>query len=152
MSTADENVDQIVQEIQIDAPIKRVWALVKEPGWWIGDGDRSAQVITREGDLVVVDDPRYGRYPLLPVSSEAPHHAAYRSTAVEGQPPGDGTSTLVEFFLTETAGGTLLRVIESGFASLAIPTESRAAAVEENTEGWRMQLGFAKRDATRVRA
>jgi len=66
--------------------------------------------------------------------------------AAEGQPIEEGTSTLVEFFLTEQGGGTLLRVIESGFASLAIPAQDRESAVEDNINGWEQQLGFAKRD------
>jgi hypothetical protein len=52
----------------------------------------------------------------------------------------------VEFFLTAQGGGTLLRVVESGFASLYPSSERRTAAIEDNVEGWEMQLGFAKRD------
>ena len=151
MGNAVESADRIEREIMIDAPIERVWRLVSEPGWWIGDGDRSAQQISRDGQLVIVDDPRYGRYQVLPVSSDAPHHASYRSSLFPGPPPGEGTSTLVEFVLAEQGGGTLLRVIESGFASLAVPAERRAAMVEGNIEGWEQQLGVAKRDAERVR-
>jgi len=117
---------------------------------WIGDGDRSDQVVTREGDVTVVDDPRYGRYPVLPVSNDAPRYASYRGGDDPSQTPTEGTSTLVEFFLTEKDGGTLLRVVESGFASLYPSAERRAAAVEDNIEGWEMQLGFAKRDAERA--
>jgi len=47
---------------------------------------------------------------------------------------------------TEQGGGTPLRVIESGFASLAIPAQDRESAVEDNINGWEQQLGFAKRD------
>jgi len=151
VGNAVESADRIEREIMIDAPIERVWRLVSEPGWWIGDGDRSAQQISRDGHLVIVDDPRYGRYQVLPVSSDAPHHASYRSSLFPGPPPGEGTSTLVEFVLAEQGGGTLLRVIESGFASLAVPAERRAAMVEGNIEGWEQQLGVAKRDAERVR-
>jgi uncharacterized protein YndB with AHSA1/START domain len=150
MSGTGEIADRIEREILIDAPIERVWRLVSEPGWWIGDGDRSDQVVTREGeDLVVVDDPRHGRYPVLSVSTDAPRHAAFRSSANPGQVPGEGTSTLVEFFLTERDGGTLLRVVESGFGALA---DGREAAVEGNIRGWELQLGFAKRDAERITA
>ena len=53
----------------------------------------------------------------------------------------------MEFFLTEQGSGTLLRVVESGFASLSIPAERRWAAIEDNIEGWEQQLGYAKRDA-----
>ena len=55
----------------------------------------------------------------------------------------------MEFFLTERDGGTLLRVVGSGFAALA---DGREAAVEGNIKGWELQLGFAKRDAERVTA
>ena len=152
MSGAGESVDRIEREILIDAPIERVWGLVNEPGWWIGDGDLSAQVTTRRGDVVIVDDPRFGRWPVLPVSADAPRYASYRGGEDPEQVPEEGASTLVEFFLTERGGGTLLRVVESGFASLAMAAEARAAAVEDNIEGWRLQLGFAKRDAERIRA
>jgi hypothetical protein len=52
----------------------------------------------------------------------------------------------VEFFLTQHGGGTLLRVVESGFASLAVSAEQRAAAIVDNIGGWEQQLAFAKRD------
>lgn len=152
MSSADEVADRIEREIVIEAPIERVWRLVSEPGWWIGDGDRSRQVVTRQGDLVVVEYAPYGRFPVLPVSTDAPHYVSFRTGDDAGLKPAEGNSTLVEFFLTETADGTQLRVVESGFASLYVSAERRAAAVEENTTGWKMQLGFAKRDAERAAA
>ncbi|MGH3569931.1 MAG: SRPBCC family protein [Pseudonocardia sp.] len=152
MSGAGEVADRIEREILIDAPLERVWRLVSEPGWWIGDGERSGQVVSREGDLVVVDYPPHGRFPVLPVTTHAPHYVAYRAAEDPGQTLAEGTSTLVEFFLAEKDGGTLLRVVESGFASLYSSAERRAAAVEDNIEGWEMQLGFAKRDAERAPA
>jgi uncharacterized protein YndB with AHSA1/START domain len=146
MSSAAEVTDRIEREILIDAPIETVWRLVSEPGWWIGDGDRSGHVVTRESELVFVDDPRYGRFPVLPVSSDAPHHASYRS-AYPGQDPREVATTLVEFFLTEKDGGTLLRVVESGFTALDQTDEERAKSIEGNTQGWEFQLGVAKRDS-----
>lgn len=151
MGAEGNSHDRIEREILIDAPIEVVWRLVSEPGWWIGDGDRSDQVITHEGDLVVVDDPRYGRWPVLPVSSQAPHHVSYRWPAVAGQPPEAGTSTLVEFLLCEHGEGTRLRVVESGLASLDGPAEDRVARAEGNSAGWRQQLDIAKRDTERIR-
>lgn len=150
MSSAGEVADRIEREILIDAPVEGVWRLVSEPGWWIGDGDRSGQIVTREGDLVVVDYPPYGRFPVLPVSTHAPHYAAYRASDDPSRTPAEATSTLVEFFLAEKEGGTLLRVVESGFASMYLSAERRAAAIEDNIEGWEMQLGFAKRDVERA--
>jgi hypothetical protein len=66
--------------------------------------------------------------------------------------PAEGGATLVEFVLAERGGGTLLRVIESGFASLAMPADRRREQFEGNVKGWEMQLGVAKGVTERVRA
>jgi uncharacterized protein YndB with AHSA1/START domain len=48
------------------------------------------------------------------------------------------TPTLVEFHLEETAGGTLLRLIESGFER--IPADRRVEAFRMNDGGWTAQM------------
>ena len=78
--SASECGARIEREIQIDAPIERVWSLVSEPGWWIGDGDPSSRVATREGDLVVVTTHPHGRFPVLPISAGPPQYASYRGS------------------------------------------------------------------------
>lgn len=137
--------DRIEREVTIHAPLERVWKLVTEPGWWIGDGDRSGQRHWRDGDLEVVEDPKYGRFPVRIEATRPQHYVAYRwAPSVPGQQPGEGNSTLVEFFLTEQEDGILLRVVESGFASLTVSDEERVAAIEGNADGWRQQLGIIK--------
>jgi uncharacterized protein YndB with AHSA1/START domain len=90
----------------------------------------------------VVDDPRYGRFPVLVESAEPRKHVAYRwASAFPGQAPGDGTATLVEFWLGERSGGARVRVVESGFGALRVPEAARAQAVADNVDGWREQLG-----------
>lgn len=50
-----------------------------------------------------------------------------------------GSLTQVEFTLTSTSsGGTEVRMIESGFASL--PAEAYENAMKENSEGWTSEL------------
>ncbi|WP_172651187.1 SRPBCC family protein [Rhodococcus opacus] len=149
MSVPDASQDRIEREIQIDAPIERVFRLVSEPGWFIGDGEPGKTTTTREGDVFVVDFPPYGRFPILPVKSDAPYYVSFRGGDDPAQPLVEGTSTLVEFFLSEQDGGTLLRVVETGFAALYPNAERRAAAYDGNIEGWEMQLAFAKRHAER---
>jgi uncharacterized protein YndB with AHSA1/START domain len=153
MSDAGEIIDRIEREVTIPAPLERVWRLVSEPGWWIGDGDpASPRVVTREGDVVVVDYPPHGRFPVLPVSTDAPHYVSYRSGDDPSQVLAEGNSTLVEFFLTEHNGGRLLWVVESGFAALYPSAERHAAVVQDNIGGWELMLGVAKRDAEREAA
>ena len=149
MSTSEVSTDRIEREIFIAAPVERVYRLVSEPGWFIGDADPSARTIVREGDVYVVEYPPYGRFPVLPVRADAPHYVSFRGGDDPAQPLVEGTSTLVEFFLSERDGGTLLRVVETGFAALYPNAERRAAAYDGNVEGWEMQLAFAKRHAER---
>ena len=47
-------------------------------------------------------------------------------------------TTLVEFRLDEAPGGTVLRVVESGFEK--IPPERRSEAFRMNDKGWQGQL------------
>ncbi|CAN5320532.1 hypothetical protein BH20ACT5_BH20ACT5_16430 [soil metagenome] len=97
-----------------------------------------------------VEYPPHGRFPVRTVSTDAPRYVSCRSSA-PGEPIEEGTSTLVKFLLTEQDGGTLLRVVESGFAALAMSAEERAATIEDNVDGWAQQLGFAKRDTEQPR-
>jgi uncharacterized protein YndB with AHSA1/START domain len=55
-----------------------------------------------------------------------------------GSSPPDEEMTLVVFELSDAPGGTLLTVTETGFER--IPIAKRAKTVQENTEGWEMQL------------
>jgi uncharacterized protein YndB with AHSA1/START domain len=123
--------------------------LVSEPGWWIGDGDRSAQRRWKEGDIDVIDDPKYGRFPLQTVASEPPSYVAFRWVADgSGDHGPSGSSTLVEFRVRERDGNTVVQVIESGFASLPNPED----AIKDNTQGWIFQLDVLKSSAEREAA
>ena len=141
--------DRIEREIVIDAPLERVWSLVSEPGWWIGDGDRSGQRRWKEGDLDIIEDPRHGRFPLQTVAIEPSRYVSFRwvlEPANDGEPKP--TTTLVEFWVGERDGGTVVRVVESGFATLPNAED----AVKGNTEGWIFQMNVLKTDAERVTA
>ena len=131
-------MDDIAREITIDAPVERVWALVSQAGWWIGDGDRSGQTRRRESDDVdVVTDPRYGTFRIRTEKSEPHSYLAYRWL----DDTDERATTLVEFRLSEADGVTTLKVVESGFVS----AEHR----EGNIKGWRMQLDVAKAECER---
>lgn len=140
--------DRIEREISIDAPPDRVWAMVSEPGWWIGDGDRSRQSRSRDGDLHVIDDPKYGRFPIRVEEVREPDYIAYRWLPEPGTAEAREGSTLVEFWVTPRDGGTVVRVVESGFAGLAIDERERQRRIGDNLEGWVFQLDVLRRDCT----
>jgi uncharacterized protein YndB with AHSA1/START domain len=71
-----------------------------------------------------------------------PHTAfAFRWATEAGVRPAPGNSTLVEFTLTPEGDSTRLRVVESGFESLDMPAEQQTKHAEDNTDGWRIELG-----------
>jgi uncharacterized protein YndB with AHSA1/START domain len=68
---------------------------------------------------------------------DEPHYLAYRwVSAFPGEQLREDNSTLVEFTLTPSGTGTLLRVVESGFASLPTTEDNRLNVIEDHTVGW----------------
>ncbi|MFD9071858.1 SRPBCC domain-containing protein [Streptomyces lasiicapitis] len=152
---ATDFADRIEQEIVIHAPLERVWELVSRPGWWVNDGDdedtAGARDVRTENGLDVVVDPKYGRFPVRTVAAEPPAYIAFEwASGYPGQAPVEGNSTRVEFRLSARGeGGVVLRVVESGFASLKAPFDERKRSFEGNVEGWTQQLSLARRRAER---
>ncbi len=145
--------DSIERSITINAPIERVWPLVSVAGWWIGDGDVSGQKRYRDGDLDVVEDPRYGTFRLRLEGSEPDRYVCFRwiGGGADGEGDRAGGSTLVEFWLSELHGGeTVVRVVESGFAGLPGTDDDRRRSIDGNTAGWRQQMDILKQRAEHV--
>jgi len=141
------NNDRIEREIFIEASIETVWELVNQPAWWVGDapGPDKVQV---DGTRIVAETSKYGSFPVLIEQTEAPIYLACRwASSFPGEEPREGNSTLVEFILTTKEGGTLLRVVESGFASLEASEEERRHFFEGNVKGWAQQLEVLRKQA-----
>ncbi|MFB9307915.1 uncharacterized protein YndB with AHSA1/START domain [Agromyces hippuratus] len=145
------SLDRIEQQIDIDASAERVWELVSTAGWWINDDRIVEHRIEEQGSRVVVHDEKHGAFTLAVESLDAPRYAAFRwfnatPAAAEPDPERDPlVSTLVEFWIEErTDGGVVLRVAESGFEGLDRSAEERRRMFDGNTEGWAIELGFAR--------
>jgi uncharacterized protein YndB with AHSA1/START domain len=143
MSTT--TTDRIEKQILLRAPRARVWRALtdsKEFGAWFQavldgpfrPGIRVRGRITYPGYEHVVFD--------LVVEKLEPERlfsCRWHPNAID--PNEDYSSepmTLVEFTLEEAEGGTLLRVVESGFDR--IPLARRAEAFKSNEEGWAAQM------------
>jgi uncharacterized protein YndB with AHSA1/START domain len=137
--------DRIEKEIVLHAPRSRVWralANAEEFGAWFGiklDGAFApgASVhgqITMPGDEVVTIEIAIERMdPESRMSYRWHPYPAKSSVDYSSEP-----TTLVEFELEEVAGGTQLRVVESGFDR--IPLARRAEAFRMNDAGWAEEL------------
>ena len=138
--------DRIEREIFIDAPIQKVWDLISQPAWWVGDAPGPDKV--QVDGLRVVADTKYGQFPVLIEQSEAPTYLACRwASSFPGEEPNRENSTLVEFKLTSKDEGTLLRVIESGFSHLAVSEQEQRKFLEGNIHGWTMQMEVLRKRA-----
>jgi len=129
--------DRIERETLIDASLERVWSLVAEPGFWVGDEASVSGTVAVEGTSIVAKNAEYGDFPVRVEKVDPPKYLAYRwASAFPGAELRDDNSTLVEFTLTEEGGQVRLRVVESGFAALAGSEELRSKAVQDNSGGW----------------
>lgn len=139
MSQPTNSADRIENVVEIQAPLDRVWRLVSSPGWWLGDGPDGVQdppAAMRE------------RYPVQAVENQPQDYCSFRwAPTTPDTPLTDDNSTLIEFFLAEAEDVVTVRVLETGFAALAVSDEVRAAGHRDNTEGWQTQLGALRQAA-----
>jgi uncharacterized protein YndB with AHSA1/START domain len=142
---ATTTTDCISKEIHLRAPLTRVWkalADAREFGTWFG--------MALEGDFVPgqqvfgrITHPAYEhiRLELKIEKMEAETLFSYRWHPYPMDAMRDYSRepmTLVEFRLEAVEGGTLLKVLESGFDQL--PPERRDEAFRMNDGGWTQQL------------
>jgi uncharacterized protein YndB with AHSA1/START domain len=133
--------DHIEREVFIAAPPERVWPLVAEPGFWATDDESVRGTQVREGDSLVARHSEHGEFPMRVEKADPPRYLAYRwNSAFPGEALREDNSTLVEFTLTPEAGGTRLRVVESGFAALPTSEANRQNVIKDHTAGWELCL------------
>ena len=139
------STDRIEKRVVLGAPLSRVWRAIskaEEFGTWFrmqleGEFAQGATIrgrITHPGyehvtvEMLVqrIEPERYFSYRWHPYAID---------TAVDysAEP-----TTLVEFTLEETEGGTALTIVESGFDR--IPPARRAEAFRMNDQGWGGQI------------
>jgi uncharacterized protein YndB with AHSA1/START domain len=144
--------DWIEREVLIEASRERVWAVLTQPehlASWFGD---SAQIDLRPGGKAVFGWREHGMHHAVVDRVEPPGFLSYRWARETGVEPADGNSTVAEFSLTEVFAGTLLRVVETGFAFLQGSEQDQDKAVRENIEGWQAELAELKEYAERPTA
>jgi uncharacterized protein YndB with AHSA1/START domain len=131
---------EIERDILIDAPLEVVWAVITEPEHISGWFSDSTELDLRPGGKAVFNwrdhGPVHGRVERV----EPPHFFSFRWVVTHSEEVDEGTSTLVEFRLTEEGASTRLTVVESGFADLAAPEEERQRHYEGHRRGWKLEL------------
>jgi uncharacterized protein YndB with AHSA1/START domain len=142
--------DSVEREILIEARPEVVWGVITEPGqisrWFSDEADIEGRA-GADGTLTWKPGGRGGRkesdlvVPILVVDAEPFRRFSFRWNHPEGARPDQSNSALVEFSLIEEAGGTRLRVVESGIDLVTHDEQSRARYVEEHEHGWGKHFG-----------
>lgn len=149
------NTNTIEREIAIEAPVERVWSLITQAehlGTWFGDA--GADIDLRPGGALEV---RWDGHTLIGTvdAVEPTSRFAFRWHQLDTPAGADLTeqnSTLVEFSLISDGDTTHVRVVESGFDSLALPAEEQVAMHVGHSGGWPVELGHLKDHAAVVAA
>jgi len=141
--------DEIVHSVLIDASAEKVFAVVREPGWFINDGEYREHEITTSGPVTHVVDPVHGSFQLAIEAHEPPNRVAFRWLGGGLGEISDAPNNTVEFVIdpagTAARNRVRLTVRERGFAKLGLDEAVRRRNYEENLHGWQLELDLAKR-------
>lgn len=139
--------DRIEEQVRLHAPRARVWRALTDPdelGAWFGVNLAGATIAPGAQVVGRITHPGYEHITFdVTIAEMVPERRfAWRWHPHAIDPAVDYSAeprTLVAFTLEDAPdGGTLLRVVESGFD--ALPAERRAPALLGNSGGWRAQL------------
>ena len=137
--------DRIEKSVEMKAPVAKVWGALtnhEEFGKWFRV---KIDAPFREGELsrgrMIIPGYEHLRWEALIQKIVPESLFSFTWHPYPNDPAHDYSNeppTLVEFMLKETAAGTLLRVVESGFDK--IPAGRRAEAFRMNEGGWTGQM------------
>ena len=137
--------DRITRQARLRAPRARVWRAIADAvefGTWFGvalDGPFVAGATVR--GRITHSGYEHLTFALQVERLEPQRYFSFRWHPAAIDPKVDYSAeptTLVEFQLEETAGGTLVTLVESGFDR--IPAARRAEAFRLNAQGWTEQM------------
>ena len=147
MTSAMSSTDQIEEQGVLPSPRARVWRALtnaEELGAWFGVNITGATIAPGAHIVGHITIPGY-EHVVFDITIEemaSERRFAWRWHPNALDPKVDYSSeprTLVTFTLEDSAnGGTLLRVVESGFD--ALPAARRAPSFTGNSKGWQGQL------------
>ncbi len=140
--------DEIERSVLIDASAERVFAVVREPGWFINDGEYREHTITTDGTVTRVEDPVHGVFQIAIEANEPPNRVRFRWLGGGLGEISDAPNNTVEFIIDPAGAASRnqvrLTVRERGFARLGLDEDVRRRNYLENLEGWEQELQVAK--------
>jgi uncharacterized protein YndB with AHSA1/START domain len=145
MTTA--STDRIERRILLRAPRSRVWRALTDSsqfGEWFGVTSTSTFVPgARIREKVQIKGYEHLMWDVVIEEMIPEQRFSWRWHPGSEPPVQDEPTTLVVFELEDAPGGTLLRVIETGFD--ALPPSRYEKAFRENNDGWTEQMEALER-------
>ena len=144
------SADSVERDILIEASPEVVWGVITEPeqiGHWFSDEAEVQGRADADGTLTWRAGGRGGKkdsdmiVPIRVVDAEPFRRFSFRWNHPQGAEPDQSNSALVEFSLVEEAGGTRLRVLESGIGAVTHSEEDKVRYAEDHGQGWARHLG-----------
>ena len=134
----------IEREIYVEASPDVGFEVVSRPEhlqeWW-PDEAHYEPVPGSTGDIVFGEPGAGGAVvPFTVVDAQPPKTFSFRWTQPAGEPAVTGNSLLVTFDLTPSAGGTLLKMTESGFREMGWEAAVLEQQYHEHVTGWDFYL------------
>jgi uncharacterized protein YndB with AHSA1/START domain len=130
----------IRRTIQLAVPRERVWAALTEPELliqWFGEGFEVTSFEVGGTGRIIYED--FGDFP-FEITEIAPQQTlAFRWSGIPADEL-DEHSTVVTFTLAGDESSSELTVVESGFESIPGGTRYRRDRLEQNREGWDVEL------------
>jgi len=119
----------------------KVWASLTETdliSTWFSDSTTLSAL--EPGATGRFDWDGYGNFPFEVTEVEPKSVFGYRWSGIPAEELLSDDSTLVRFELADAADGTEITVIESGFEKLPGGTAYRRTRLEQNRDGWNIEL------------
>ena len=130
----------IRRTIQLAVARERVWAALTEPellNQWFGEGfEVTALEVGGTGRIIYED---FGDFPIEITEITPLETLAFRWSGIPADEL-DEYSTTVTFTLTGDESSSELTVVESGFETIPGGTRYRRDRLEQNREGWDVEL------------
>jgi uncharacterized protein YndB with AHSA1/START domain len=130
----------IRRTIQLAVPRERVWAALTEPellNQWFGEGFEITAFEVGGTGRVIYED--FGDFPIEITEVVPLETLAFRWSGIPADEL-DEYSTTVTFTLSGDESSSELTVVESGFELLPGGTRYRRDRLEQNREGWDVEL------------
>jgi uncharacterized protein YndB with AHSA1/START domain len=130
----------IRRTIQLAVPRERVWAALTEPellNQWFGEGFEITAFEVGGTGRVIYED--FGDFPIEITEVVPLETLAFRWSGIPADQL-DEYSTTVTFTLSGDESSSELTVVESGFELLPGGTRYRRDRLEQNREGWDVEL------------